>query len=91
MVAMEVAMNSTDFILVGGAELNWKVLPMYCLLVFSLRFLTTIINLNFTVNHVIKEGIMIPVNPDRKTVLITGGNKGIGFAIAKNSQLKDLI
>ena len=26
---------------------------------------------------------MIPVNPDRKTVLITGGNKGIGFAIAK--------
>ena len=27
MVAMEVAMNLTDFILVGGAALNWKVLP----------------------------------------------------------------
>lgn len=27
MVAMEVAMNITDFMLVGGAELNWKVLP----------------------------------------------------------------
>lgn len=27
MIAMEVAMNTTDFILLGGAELNWKVLP----------------------------------------------------------------
>ncbi|MDC3160001.1 DUF4396 domain-containing protein [Pseudomonadota bacterium] len=27
MIAMEVAMNTTDFILVGGAQLNWKVLP----------------------------------------------------------------
>ena len=27
MIAMEIAMNTTDFILVGGAQLNWKVLP----------------------------------------------------------------
>ena len=28
MLAMEVAMNTTDFLLLGGAKLNWEVLPL---------------------------------------------------------------
>ena len=34
MLAMEVAMNTTDFLLLGGAKLNWEVLPLILMVGF---------------------------------------------------------